>query len=155
MERVSRAIGPSHPLFRFMHIEYSLRVRAPAHRIFRIYSNVEGWHLWDPETRNACLNGPFAVGTTGTLTPTKGRAVPMLLTEVDPFKAFTVQSRVPLMKLIFEHQLDQQGEHVNVTHRATFSGPLSLIVGRMLLRRLERTLPLTLANLKALAEQAP
>lgn len=136
-----------------MQIEYSLRVKAPAERIFEIYSDVEGWSTWDPDTRHACIYGPFAVGTTGSLTPAKGHTVPMLLTQVEPFRAFTVESRVPLMKLVFEHRLAQEGEHVNVTHRATFTGPLSLIVGRILVHRLRRGLPRTLANLKALAEQ--
>ncbi|MFC7458920.1 polyketide cyclase [Hydrogenophaga defluvii] len=119
-----------------MQVEHSILVLATAERIFRIYENVAVWHTWDPDTRRASLEGPFAVGSRGSLTPTKGNTVPMLITKVKPNSCFTVESKIPLFRMVFEHELVAQGNAVKVTHRVTFSGLLSMMLGRMLVKQL-------------------
>lgn len=137
-----------------MHVEHSILVDAPAERIFRIYENVSAWHTWDPDTKRASLEGPFAVGSRGSLTPARGNTVPMLLTKVERNACFTVESRIPLFRMVFEHELVPQGSATRVVHRATFSGLLAFVVGRMLVKQLNQGLPATLASLKRLAESA-
>jgi uncharacterized protein YndB with AHSA1/START domain len=135
-----------------MQVEHSVVVRAPAERIFRIYEDVAGWHAWDPDTQRASLAGAFAAGTRGSLTPTKGNTVPMLLTKVEPNSCFTVECRIPLFVMVFEHELIPQQAAVKVVHRVTLSGALTFVLGRMFVKRLSQGLPVTLANLKRLAE---
>ncbi|MEO8012458.1 MAG: SRPBCC family protein [Dokdonella sp.] len=137
-----------------MNVQHSIVVRATAERIFRIYEDVSRWHTWDPDTRRAAIDGPFQAGTRGSLTPAKGRTVPMLLTKVVPNACFTVESRIPLFRIVFEHELVPQVDAVKVVHRATFSGVLAALLGRMLVKRLDQGLPVTLANLKRHAEGA-
>lgn len=137
-----------------MQVEHSVVVQAPAGRIFRIYEDVAAWHTWDPDTKRASIEGPFAVGTRGSLTPTKGNTVPMLLTKVEPGSCFTVESKIPLFRMVFEHELIPQGAAVKVIHRVTFSGLLAALLGRMLAKQLNQGLPVTLANLKRQAEGA-
>lgn len=136
-----------------MQIEHRITIAAPPRLIFQIYADVSNWHTWDPDTRQASLDGPFEVGTCGRLTPTQGHAVPMLLTEVVADRGFTVLSHIPLFRMRFEHDLRSVGDATEVTHRVKFSGLLSLVLGPMLRRRLNAGLPVTLARLKALAEQ--
>lgn len=93
-----------------MQVESSILVQASAERIFRIYQDVAAWHTWDPDTRRASIDGPFAVGSRGILTPTKGKTVPMLLTRVEPDACFTVESRIPLFRMVFEHELVPEGD---------------------------------------------
>ena len=76
----------------------------------------------------------------------------MLLTKIEPGSCFTVESKIPLFRMVFEHQLIPQGAGVKVVHRVTFSGLLTALLGRMLVRQLNQGLPVTLANLKRLAE---
>ncbi|MBL0919020.1 MAG: SRPBCC family protein [Hydrogenophaga sp.] len=135
-----------------MQVEHSIVVDAPAERIFRLYEDVANWHTWDPDTKSASIDGPFAVGTRGSLTPPKGRTVPMLLTRVERDACFTVESRIPLFRMVFEHELVPQGGAVKVIHRVTFSGALTFLLGRMLVKQLNHGLPVTLANLKRRAE---
>lgn len=135
-----------------MQVEHSIVTHAPAGRVFRIYENVAAWHTWDPDTKRASLDGPFAVGSRGSLTPTQGNTVPMLVTRVEPGSCFTVESRIPLFRMVFEHELVPHGDALRVTHRVTFSGLLSFVLGRMLAKRVDQGLPVTLANLKRLAE---
>lgn len=137
-----------------MQVQHSILVQAPAERVFRIYEDVSAWHTWDPDTKRATLSGPFAVGTRGSLTPSKGNTVPMLVTRVEPNVCFTVESRIPLFRMVFEHELMPQGNAVQVTHRVTFSGLLTFLLGRMLVKQLNQGLPVTLASLKRLAERA-
>ncbi|MBL8386168.1 MAG: SRPBCC family protein [Burkholderiales bacterium] len=137
-----------------MQIAHSIVVEAAPERVFRLYADVARWHTWDPDTREARLDGPFAVGTRGSLTPTRGNTVPMVITELVPDVCFTVECRIPLFTMRFEHLLQPAGAMVHVTHRATFSGALAPLLGRLLARRLDAGLPVTLASLKRHAEGA-
>ncbi len=136
-----------------MQVEHRTTVSASPETIFRIYQDVQNWHTWDPDTKQASLEGPFAVGSMGRLTPLKGNTVPMLLTEVIPGRCFTVESKIPLFRMLFEHELIQRPEATEVVHRVTFSGLLSIVLGPMLSNQLNAGLPVTLARLKALAEE--
>jgi hypothetical protein len=135
-----------------MQVEHSILVQASAERLFKIYEDVANWHAWDPDTKRASIEGPFAAGTRGSLTPTKGNTVPMLLTKVEPNSCFTAECKIPLFRMVFEHELVPQGASVKVVHRVAFSGVLSALLGRMLVKQINRGLPVTLAKLKRLAE---
>ncbi len=135
-----------------MQVEHRITINASADSIFSIYQDVKNWHTWDPDTKQASLEGPFALGTKGRLTPTKGNTVPMVVTKVEPGRCFTVESKIPLFRMVFEHELAQASGSTEVIHRVTFSGPLSLFLGPMLSKQLNTGLPVTLSRLKALAE---
>jgi hypothetical protein len=135
-----------------MQVEHRVTVAAPAEVIFRIYEDVRNWHTWDPDTKQATLEGSFQVGSRGRLTPTKGNTVPMVLTEVVPARCFTVESKIPMFRMLFEHELVPTSGATEVIHRVTFSGVLSLVLGPMLSKQLNSGLPVTLGRLKALAE---
>ena len=136
-----------------MYVEHRISVATPPETIFGIYADVAHWHTWDPDTKSASLDGPFQVGTRGRLTPTEGNAVPMVVTEVVTDRSFTVEAKIPMFRMRFEHELSPHGRSTEVVHRVTFSGLLAPLIGRMLARRLNSGLPRTLANLKRLAER--
>lgn len=135
-----------------MQVEHRIKVAATPEVIFRIYADVENWHTWDPDTKVATLEGPFEVGSRGRLTPTKGNTVPMVLTHVVRDSCFTVESKIPLFRMVFEHELLSQQGVTEVIHRVTFSGALTVLLGKMLARQLNSGLPVTLGKLKSLAE---
>ena len=135
-----------------MHVEHRIITRATPDLIFRIYEDVAGWHTWDPDTRQAMLDGPLLPGARGQLTPTRGRTVPMVVTEVVAGRSFTVESRIPLFRMVFEHVLTPLPGGTEVTHRVRFFGLLSIVLGPMLIRQLDTGLPVTLARLRERAE---
>ena len=135
-----------------MQVEHRVTINASAESIFSIYQDVRNWHTWDPDTKQASLEGPFTVGSKGRLTPTKGNTVPMVVTKVELGRCFTVESKIPLFRMVFEHELVPVPGATDVTHRVTFSGLLSLVLGPMLSKQLNSGLPVTLSRLKALAE---
>lgn len=135
-----------------MQIEHKTTVLATPEVLFRIYEDVANWHTWDPDTKHAFLNGPLQPGSHGKLVPAKGNTVPMRVTDVVKDESFTVESKIPLFRMVFEHQLTQRPDGTEVVHRIILSGPLLFILGPMLARRINAGLPVTLKNLKALAE---
>ncbi len=137
-----------------MQVEHRITIAASAETIFRIYEDVQNWHTWDPDTKQAVLDGPFRVGSRGRIAPPKGMAVPMLLTKVVPGECFTVESKIPLFRMLFEHELVHGSGVTEVIHRVSFSGVLSYVLGPMLCKQLNAGLPVTLRNLKDLAERS-
>jgi hypothetical protein len=137
-----------------MQIEHRITVKAPPETIYRIYEDVKNWHTWDPDTKQATLDGPFQVGSRGRLVPTKGIAVPMVLTQAIPARCFTVESKIPLFRMVFEHELEPAQGTTDVIHRVTLTGLLTIAIGPMLSRQLNAGLPVTLSRLKALAESS-
>jgi hypothetical protein len=136
-----------------MQVEHAILIHASAAAVYGRYEDVASWHTWDPDTKRASLDGPVAVGTRGSLTPTKGNTVTMTITRLERDRHFTVEARIPGFRMVFEHEITPEGASVRVTHRVTFSGLLSFLIGRMLVRQLNQGLPVTLANLKRVVEQ--
>ena len=137
-----------------MQVEHRIAIAASPYTIFQIYEDVQNWHTWDPDTKQAILEGPFRVGSRGRITPSKGMTVPMLLIQVEPDKCFTVESNIPLFRMLFEHELIPLDGATEVIHRVKFSGFLSIFLGPALSKQLNAGLPVTLRRLKALAEGA-
>ncbi len=133
-------------------IECAIHVRAAPSTLFRIYEDVAAWHEWDPDTRCAHLDGPLRVGARGKLTPTQGNTVRMRVTDVSKDASFTVEAGIPLFRMRFAHELVAERDSTWVTHRVEFFGWLSPLIAPVIIRRLQAGLPMTLANLKALAE---
>jgi hypothetical protein len=135
-----------------MQVEHSVLVDTAPERLFALYADVAYWNRWDPDTKASSIHGSFQTGTTGSLTPARGNTVSMLLTSVVPNRSFTVEVKVPLFRMVFEHELQPVQEATKVIHRVTFSGALSFLLGRVIGSQLNRGLPVTLAKLKAAAE---
>lgn len=134
-------------------VESKIVIPTPAQPIFALYADVAGWSRWDPDTQAASLDGPFQLGSRGRLVPTHGRAVPMQLTQLEPGRSFTVQARIPLLEMVFDHELRAVSGGTEATHRVSFTGLLAPLLGRMLAAQLRRNLPRTLASLSRHAQQ--
>lgn len=133
--------------------EATVFVSAPPEVVFAIYRDVAHWHTWDPDTKAATLEGPFAVGARGQLTPTKGRPVPMQIVEVTENSSFTVECQVPMFCMKFEHELAAANQGTQVTQRLRTSGFLGFLLNPVIGKQVREGFPKTLASLKRLAEQ--
>lgn len=136
-----------------MQVQHQHVIAAPPASIFRIYADVANWHTWDPQTKHASLHGPVAAGTWGYMTPAKGASRRMLLTEVDPDRRLVVEFRTVLLSMRFDYELTPTGSSTRVVHRATFSGVLSPLTGRMMCARLTVAQPVALRRLERLVEK--
>jgi hypothetical protein len=136
-----------------MHIEERVHIAVPPMVVDQIWSEVDRWHLWDPDTKQAKLNGPFAVGTKGRITPSKGMGVPMIITERTDGLSFTVEGYIPLFRMHFEHTVAPVNGGSEVVHRVWFTGALAFLFGPGVTKQLRVGLPLTMQSLKTYAEQ--
>ena len=130
-----------------MVIEESIHISATPDAVMACYRDVAAWPQWDPDTKEASIEGPFETGATGRLRPTKGFAVRMRFVEVNG-NSFTVECLAPLCTLRFEHIVQALGERTRVTHRVSFNGPLSAFFGGLIGPRVRTGLPVTLSKLK-------
>lgn len=136
-----------------MQIEERIKIAVPPDVVDRIWSEVDRWHLWDPDTKKASLDGPFAVGSRGRIVPSKGMGVPMVITERTAGRSFTVEGYIPLFRMHFEHQVQAVPDGAVVTHRVWFTGPLRFLFAPGVGRQVRDGLPRTMRSLKAYAEQ--
>ena len=136
-----------------MHIEERIHIAVPPTVIDHIWSEVDRWHLWDPDTKQARLDGPFAVGTKGRITPRKGMGVPMIITERTEGRSFTVEGYIPLFRMHFEHTVSPVAGGSEIAHRVWFTGALAFLFGPGVVKQLREGLPQTMRSLKTYAEQ--
>lgn len=134
-------------------IEASIHVAATPGAVYAVWADVPRWPQWDPDTREASLDGPLATGAKGRLKPRKGFAVPMRVVQAVPGEHFTVECPVLGSVMRFEHVLRPQDGGVLVTHRVTFQGWLAGWLMRTVGQDVRRGLPVTLRGLKALVER--
>jgi hypothetical protein len=135
------------------HIEESIHIAVPPTVIDQIWSEVDRWHLWDPDTKQARLNGPFAVGTQGRIVPSKGMGIAMLVTERSAGRSFTVEGYIPWFRIHFEHTVVAAEGGSQVVHRVWFTGALAFLFGSGVARQVRDGLPRTMRSLKTYAEK--
>ena len=136
-----------------MHIEERIHIAVPPMLVDQIWSEVDRWHCWDPDTKQARLDGPFAVGTRGRIVPSKGMGIAMVVTERTAGLSFTVEGHIPLFRIHFEHTVTAVSGGSEVAHRVWFTGPLAFLFGPNVAKQVKVGLPRTMLSLKAYAEQ--
>ncbi len=135
-------------------VEHTERTTATSEAVWAIWEDVDGWPRWDGAVAGCRLDGPFAVGTRGTLSLQHGRDVPFLMTEVRRLDGFADVTRLPLARLRFVHELTDDGEDgLLVTHRVEITGPLGFVFARVIGPDIERDLPASVHELVRLAQQ--
>ncbi len=77
-----------------MSFEHSQTVTttAPPSAVWALWSDPSTWPSWDPSVVAVALDGPFAEGTTGTMTLGGGFDVPVLLAIVEDGAATSTSS---------------------------------------------------------------
>ena len=135
-----------------MKFEECVAIKAPIAKVFAMYADVGAWKTWDPDVKSSSIEGSFVSGALGTLQPTKGPKAKIVFKEVVPNFSFTVESKLPLCVMRFEHELSEVNGQTQAIHRVTFEGLLSPVFGRLIGRQIKKGLPYTLDGLKRAVE---
>lgn len=128
---------------------------ASAAQVWQAWSTPATWPLWDDGLASVVLDGPFASGTCGRLTPKGGPAVRFTILTAEAPCGFHDRSYLPLTHLDFIHRYqpaDGQGGMARIIHRVEMRGALTPLFRRVIGRDIARTLPDTLRTLARLAE---
>ncbi|MGL6073219.1 MAG: SRPBCC family protein [Fimbriiglobus sp.] len=137
-----------------MKFEHTVEIAAQADVIYNLYADVAGWSKWDPEVVESSIQGAFVSGAIGSIKPKGGPKSELKFIQVQPNQSFTVQCKLPLCLMTFEHELTASGSSTKTTHRVRFTGFLSPLFGLLIGKQIKRTLPETMEGLKRAAEAA-
>ena len=96
-------------------------------QIWRVWEDVNQWHLWDSDIEFARIEGPFEVGGAFILKPKGGPKVKIGLLKVQPKVAFTDVTTFPLAKMYGIHEMRETKEGLEVSHTVRIEGPLSFL----------------------------
>jgi hypothetical protein len=104
--------------------EHSVETTAAPEAIWNLWSDVSTWPDWDGSVEKVELEGPFAVGSEGTMTIPGQPLIRFRLVEVSPGARFTDETVVQGALLRFMHTLEKlEGGRTLVTHRVEIEAP--------------------------------
>ena len=135
-----------------MQFEEQIVIAASPEKVFALYKNVSAWSSWDPDVKTSSIDGSFSSGAVGSLKPSSGPKAKIKFTEVMPNRSFTVETKLPLCVMRFEHELALLSSGTSAKHRVTFQGMLSPFFGRIIGSKIRNGLPNTMQGLKRAAE---
>jgi uncharacterized protein YndB with AHSA1/START domain len=133
--------------------ERSVETRATPQAVWKIWSDTATWPQWNPDVLSMQLNGPFASGTTGTMTNKQG-AHAIQLEDVVPGQSFRLETTViPLTRFSFECRVAPGAAGTTrVSQGIRVKGPLGAIVGGMMGKQIANSFPALLQGLAKKAE---
>jgi hypothetical protein len=114
-------------MFRY---EHSLVADATPEAIYALYSDVSTWPAWDHAIAAMTIAGPFAAGTSGTLTLGNGQTFPYTIVEAVAGRGFAGETPIPDGVIRFEHTLEPLAAgSTRITHRVIVEGPAAEAIG--------------------------
>ena len=132
--------------------ERSRKTTATADRIWSIWSDVSTWPRWNPDVRTVSLDGPFATGTTGSMTTGAGTHTIRLENVVQGRSFDLVTSPMPATTFRFHCEVTPDGQGSTISQGVTMSGMLGPIMSPMMGNRIAGSFEGILAGLAAEAE---
>ena len=105
---------------------YSKRVKSvQAVDVWKVWTDVNQWHTWQPDIEYAKLDGDFKVGNTFKLKPKGGPAVSIEIIKVEPEHQFTDLTRFPGARMYGSHEFISHGDELEIRTTMSIDGFLS------------------------------
>ncbi len=122
--------------------DFEAVVTGDARAMWRVWSDFDRFAEWDPREEYSKLDGPFAVGTTGTSKQKGYGRNTITLTAVDQVgRRWEATTGLPGGRLVIDHRVIDNGDGtVRLAKRYTAHGPLSLLFRVYYWRRIRREL---------------
>jgi uncharacterized protein YndB with AHSA1/START domain len=134
--------------------EHSVDTSADRDALWRLWSDMASWPDWNAGIESIRIDGPFAAGTTFTMTPPDGDPIAMRLTSITPGHEFTDDMDAGDFAVRTVHRLEPlAGGRTRVVYRTVISGPAADHVGPELGPAITADFPDVIAALIARAER--
>lgn len=133
--------------------EHSARTSASPEAVWRHWSDMAAWPVWNAGIDTMEIGGPFAVGTTFTMTPPGEDPVTMRLTEIVPGELFTDEMDAGEFVVRTMHRLRPAGTGgTTIVYRTEITGPAADQIGPVIGPAITADFPDVLAALAKVAE---
>jgi len=133
--------------------EYSVETTATPETLWGYWSDMAAWPRWNHGIERIDIDGPFAVGTTFTMTPPGDEPIRMRLVEIEPGELFTDEMDAGDFVVRTVHRLEPLTHGgTRVVYRTEITGPAADQVGPELGPAITADFPDVLAALVKLAE---
>jgi hypothetical protein len=135
------------------HFSFTVSINNSLEKIWEGLIDVSMWHLWDTELIEANLDGDFKIGTKGTMIPKKGPKLKFYISELTPYKSYTINTIMPVGELVIKRNLKIVDNKIEFTDDIEFTGFLKSIFGIILGGQFRKVLPEVLGKFKVLVEK--
>ncbi len=112
----------------------SRETTASPDRLWSLWSDPSTWNQWNPDVQSVSLNGPFADGSTGTMTTKRGGTHQIRLADVKPRQSFRLETQVlPLTRFAFICRIAPGAAgRTTISQSLAMSGPLAPVFSPMM-----------------------
>jgi hypothetical protein len=125
---------------------------ATVSRVWDLWADVTNWDRWNADIERIEIDGPFAIGTTITMTPRGEDPVALRIDELEEGRGFVDLAEFEGIRIRTSHRVDPlDGGRVRVTYRTEISGPAAETVGPQIGPAITADFPDTVAALLAAA----
>ena len=133
--------------------EHSVETTAAPTTLWQHWSDMATWPQWNGGIETIDVEGPFAVGTTFTMTPPRDEAIRMRLVEIKPGASFTDEMDAGDFVVRTQHRLEPTATGLTrIVYRTEITGEAADHIGPELGPQIAADFPDVLAALVKLAE---
>jgi Polyketide cyclase / dehydrase and lipid transport len=130
------------------------QTRATPERVWALWADVTTWPDWNPDVSAVAIDGPFASGTTGTMTTKSGGKHAITLEAVRPGRSFRLEtSAMPGARFAFDCEIQASGEGSVISQRISMRGPMAPLFSAMMGKRIADSFEPILSGLRDAAER--
>ncbi len=134
--------------------EQSIETVASPDAIWRLWSDVAGWPGWNSDIEHIEISGPFATGSTITMTPAGQEPVALPIAEAVEPSLFVDEADLGVVVVRTVHRVERlEDDRSRVVYRMEINGPAADSVGPELGPAISGDFPETLAALVERAER--
>jgi Polyketide cyclase / dehydrase and lipid transport len=111
-------------------------------QMWKLFSDVNNWHRWDPGIEFARMQGSFEKGNYFMLKPKGGPLVKVELLETVVNHSFLDATRLPLAKMYDHHVFEETADGLKITNTISVKGILAFLWIRLVAQNIVKTLPM-------------
>lgn len=114
---------------------------ATREQMWRLFSDINNWHVWNNEIEFAKLEGKFEAGNHYVIQQKNGRTVKVKLLEVVENEHCLELGEFPLAKMYYDHILEETEKGLKITGTITMTGLLSFLWVQLVVKKIAASMP--------------
>ena len=104
--------------------EYTAETDLVPEAVWTVLKDIDNWPRWDTSMEAVTLEGPFAVGTRVTMTPTGQQPITSVITAITENERYADETDLGDVILRFSHTLTRRPDGgTRIIHRLEINGP--------------------------------